>query len=142
MSIWKKDTNLAHLNTFSENTLISHLGIEYTEIGDNYLQGTMPVDQYTKQPYGILHGGASLVLAETLGSVAANLVVAPDKICVGLEINASHLRSVKKGVVTGKATAVRIGLSAQVWQIDISDERQQLICTSRLTVAVIDRPKD
>ncbi|MCG6200923.1 hotdog fold thioesterase [Psychromonas antarctica] len=142
MSIWKKDTNLARLNTFSENTLISHLGIEYTEIGDNYLQGTMPVDQYTKQPYGILHGGASLVLAETLGSVAANLVVAQDKICVGLEINASHLRSVKKGVVTGKATAVRIGLSAQVWQIDISDERQQLICTSRLTVAVIDRPKD
>ncbi|MCW8994658.1 MAG: hotdog fold thioesterase [Psychromonas sp.] len=141
MSIWKKNTDLVRLNALSENTLIAHLGIEYTQIGDDFLQATMPVDSRTKQPHGLLHGGASVVLAETLGSVAANLVVAQDKICVGLEINASHLRSIKKGVVTGIAKAVRIGRTAQVWQIDISNERQQLICTSRLTVSVIDCPK-
>ena len=142
MPIWKKNTDLQRLNASSENTVIAHLGIEYTQIGDDFLQGTMPVDERTKQPHGLLHGGASVVLAETLGSVAANLAVAEDKVCVGLEINASHLRSVKSGMVTGIVKAVRIGLSAHVWQIDISNERQQLVCTSRLTVAVIDRPKD
>ena len=141
MSIWKKNTNLARLNALSEDTLIAHLGIEYTQIGDDFIQATMPVDSRTRQPHGLLHGGASVVLAETLGSVAANLAVAQDKVCVGLEINASHLRSVKSGTVTGIAKAVRIGYSAQVWQIEISNERQQLICTSRLTVSVIDRPK-
>ena len=141
MSIWKKKTDLAHLNALSEDTLIAHLGIEYTQIGDDFLQATMPVDDRTRQPHGILHGGASVVLAETLGSVAANLAVTQGKVCVGLEINASHLRSAKSGVVTGTVTAVRIGRTAQVWQIDISNERQQLICTSRLTVSVIDQPK-
>lgn len=140
--IWKKNRDLARLNALSENTLIAHLGIVYTHVGDDFLQATMPVDSRTKQPYGLLHGGASVVLAETLGSVAANLAVAEDKVCVGLEINASHLRSVKSGLVTGVVKAVRIGLTAQVWQIDISNERQQLICTSRLTVAVIDRATD
>jgi len=140
-SIWKKSTNLSHLNALSENTIIALLGIEYTAIGDNFLQATMPVDHRTQQPYGVLHGGASVVLAETIGSVAANLVVEDDKVCVGLEVNANHIRSVKKGVVTGTATAVHIGYSTQVWQIEICNERQQLVCTSRLTVAVIDKPK-
>ncbi|MEG3753977.1 hotdog fold thioesterase [Psychromonas arctica] len=140
-NIWKKSTNLSRLNALSENTIIALLGIEYTAIGDNFLQATMPVDNRTQQPYGVLHGGASVVLAETIGSVAANLVVEDDKACVGLEVNANHIRSVKKGVVTGTATAVHIGYSTQVWQIEICNERQQLVCTSRLTVAVIDKPK-
>ena len=139
--IWKKNRDLARLNALSENTLIAHLGIVYTQVGDDFLQATMPVDSRTKQPHGLLHGGASVALAETLGSVAANLAVTEDKVCVGLEINASHLRSVTSGLVTGVVKAVRIGLTAQVWQIDISNDRQQLVCTSRLTVAVIDRAK-
>lgn len=141
MSIWKKNPELSRLNALSKDTIIELLGIEYTELGDDFLQGTMPVDSRTHQPYGLLHGGASVVLAETLGSVAANLAVGDDKVCVGLEVNANHIRSIKKGTVTGKASAVHIGYSTQIWQIDIRNERQQLICTSRLTVAVIDKPK-
>ena len=141
MSIWKKSTEISRLNTISENTIIELLGIKYTKVGDDFIQGTMPVDQRTHQPHGLLHGGASVVLAETLGSVAANLAVADDKVCVGLEVNANHIRSIKKGTVTGTATAVHIGYSTQIWQIEICNERQQLVCTSRLTVAVIDKPK-
>jgi uncharacterized protein (TIGR00369 family) len=141
MAIWKKNSNLDRLKALSEDTLIAHLGIEYTLIGDDFIQATMPVDSRTRQPHGLLHGGASVVLAETLGSVAANLAAPQGKACVGLEINASHLRAVKKGVVTGTAKAVRIGRTVQVWQIDICNERQQLICTSRITVSVIDTPK-
>ena len=141
MSIWKKDTDLKRLNAISADTLIAWIGIEYTQIGDNFLKGTMPVDSRTHQPHGLLHGGASVVLAETLGSVAANLAVPDDKVCVGLEVNANHIRSIKKGTVTGTATAVHIGYSTQIWQIQICNERKQLICTSRLTVAVIDKPK-
>ena len=141
MSIWKKSTEISCLNTISQNTIIELLGIEYTKVGDNFIQGTMPVDSRTHQPHGLLHGGASVVLAETLGSVAANLAVADDKVCVGLEVNANHIRSIKKGIVTGTATAVHIGYSTQIWQIEICNERQQLVCTSRLTVAVIDKPK-
>ncbi len=140
MSIWKKQSNLIRLNKISENTLVAHLGIEYTQLGDDFIEATMPVDSRTHQPYGLLHGGASVVLAETLGSVAANLAAAQDKICVGTEINASHLRSMKSGVVIGRATAIRIGRTNQVWNIEIKNERGQLICSSRLTVAVIDRP--
>lgn len=141
MSIWKKESDLDSLNKLSKDTLIAHLGIEYTLIGDDFLQATMPVDSRTMQPFGLLHGGASVVLAETLGSVAANMAVTQNKVCVGLEINASHLRSVKSGLVTGIAKAIRIGRSVQVWQIEISNERQQLICSSRLTVSVIVSPK-
>lgn len=141
MQIWKKNTDLARLNALSKETIIELLGIEYINIGDNFLQATMPVDKRTHQPHGLLHGGASVVLAETLGSVAANLAVGDDKVCVGLEVNANHIRSIKKGTVTGKASAVHIGYSTQIWQIEICNERQQLICTSRLTVAVIDKPK-
>ena len=141
MSIWKKDTDLKRLNAISADTLIAWIGIEYTQIGDDFLKGTMPVDSRTHQPHGLLHGGASVVLAETLGSVAANLAVPDDKVCVGLEVNANHIRSIKKGTVTGTATAVHIGYSTQIWQIEICNERNQLICTSRLTVAVIDKSK-
>ncbi|MDA7746271.1 hotdog fold thioesterase [Psychromonas sp.] len=141
MSIWKKNTDLARLNALSKDTIIALLGIEYIKVGDNYMQATMPVDARTHQPHGLLHGGASVVLAETLGSVAANMVVSDDKVCVGLEVNANHIRSIKKGVVTGTATAVHIGYTTQIWQIEICNERQQLVCTSRLTVAVIDKPK-
>ena len=141
MSIWKKSTELSRLNAMSKDTIIALVGIEYTQIGDNFIKATMPVDARTHQPHGLLHGGASVVLAETLGSVAANLAVADDKVCVGLEVNANHVRSIKKGTVTGTATAVHIGYSTQIWQIEICNERQQLVCTSRLTVAVIDKPK-
>ena len=108
MSLWKKSTELNRLNTISKDTIIALLGIEYTQVGDNFIQATMPVDARTHQPHGLLHGGASVVLAETLGSVAANLAVADDKICVGLEVNANHVRSIKKGTVVGTATAVHI----------------------------------
>ncbi|MEL0629209.1 hotdog fold thioesterase [Psychromonas aquatilis] len=138
---WKKNTDLSRLNALSENTIIALLGIEYTAIGIDFLQATMPVDNRTHQPHGLLHGGASVVLAETIGSVAANLMVEDDKVCVGLEVNANHIRPIKKGHVTGTATAVHIGYSTQIWQIEICNERQQLVCTSRLTVAVIDKPK-
>ncbi|WP_028865790.1 hotdog fold thioesterase [Psychromonas aquimarina] len=141
MTVWKKNTDLARINATSENTIISLLGIEYTQIGDDFIQATMPVDARTHQPHGLLHGGASVVLAETLGSVAANLAVPQERVCVGLEVNANHIRSMKKGLVTGTATAVHIGYSTQIWQIEIKNERQQLVCTSRLTVAVINRPK-
>jgi len=141
MSIWKKDSSLQRLNQLSQNTIIAQLGIEYTQIGDDYLQASMPVDSRTHQPHGLLHGGASVVLAETLGSVAGNLAVSAKKVCVGLEVNANHLRSVKSGVVTGTAKAVRLGRTIQVWQIEIENEKGQLICTSRLTLAVIDRPE-
>jgi uncharacterized protein (TIGR00369 family) len=138
MSIWKQEADLALLNALSENTLIAHLGIKYTELGDDFLKATMPVDSRTQQPFGALHGGASVALAETLGSVTANLAVTEDEMCVGLEINASHLRCVKSGMVTGIAKAVRIGRTVQVWQVDICNEQDQLICSSRLTVSVID----
>ena len=141
MSIWKKNTDLARLNATSENTLTAHLGILYTEVGDNSLSGTMPVDHRTIQPFGLLHGGASVVLAETLGSLAANLAVSQDKICVGLEVNANHIRGVKSGIVIGTATALHLGYTTQIWSIEIKNERGQLVCTSRLTIAVINKPK-
>jgi len=99
----------------------------------------MPVDQRTVQPFGLLHGGASVVLAETLGSLAANLAVPQDKVCVGLEVNANHLRSVKSGIVTGTATALHIGYTTQIWSIEIKNVRDQLVCISRLTIAVINK---
>ena len=141
MSIWKKDVSLERLNKLNENTIIDLLGIEYTQVGDDFIKATMPVDSRTHQPHGLLHGGASVVLAETLGSVAGNLAVSDDKVCVGLEVNANHLRSVKTGIVTGIAKAIRLGRTVHVWQIEIHNEKQQLVCTSRLTLAVIDRPK-
>ncbi|HEX3024542.1 MAG TPA: hotdog fold thioesterase [Chitinophagaceae bacterium] len=139
MRIWfKKDISIDQLNQLNKNNLGEHVGIQFTEIGDNYLKATMPVDHRTTQPYGLLHGGASAALAETLGSVASALVIDTDKnICVGLEINANHVRGVKNGLVTGTVTPIHIGASTHVWEIKIHDEKEKLICISRLTVAVL-----
>ena len=120
--------------------MVEHVGIVITKLGDDFIEGTMPVDQRTLQPAGILHGGASVVLAETLGSLAANLVVDPAAFyCVGLDINANHIRSVREGIVTGVAKPLHIGSTTQVWQIEISNEAGRLTCISRLTMAVLKR---
>ncbi|MBP2701928.1 hotdog fold thioesterase [Photobacterium lucens] len=141
MSIWKREFSLTSLNATSKQTLIEHLGILYTAFDDHSLSATMPVDHRTHQPLGMLHGGASVVLAETLGSLAANLAVGTDKYCVGLDINANHIRAIREGTVIGCATPIHIGATTQVWQIEIKDERQRLICTSRLTMAVMSNKK-
>ena len=140
MSIWKSTRTLAQLNAGRAGTLLGHLGIEFTELGENFVRGTMPVDERTHQPYGLLHGGASVALAETLGSMGAALCVDDGEFhCVGQEINANHVRSVRSGVVTGTARPVHLGGRSQVWIIDIVDAAGKLVCTSRLTVAVIRR---
>ena len=138
MSIWfKKEIDIEKLNQFSANTMNEILGIKITEIGENYLKGTMPVDKRTHQAYGILHGGASAALAETLGSVGSVIVVDPEKyICVGVEINANHIRSVREGIVTGTALPLHLGASSHVWEIKITDKNEKLVCVSRLTVFV------
>ncbi|MES2649926.1 MAG: hotdog fold thioesterase [Bacteroidota bacterium] len=118
--------------------MVEHLGIQLMELGDNFIKGTMPVDHRTKQPYGLLHGGASATLAETLGSFASALVIDTGKfICVGLEINANHIRSARSGVVTGTCTSIHLGSSTHVWDIKIHDEQSRLVCISRLTVAIL-----
>ena len=138
MSIWfKKDINLEKLNQFSTNTMNELLGISITEIGENFLKATMPVDRRTHQAYGILHGGASAALAETLGSIGSVIIVDPEEyICVGVEINANHIRSVRDGFVTGTAVPLHIGASSHVWDIRIVDKNEKLVCVSRLTVFV------
>lgn len=137
-SIFRAGTTLDALNALSANTAIAQLGIEFSEIGADFLRATMPVDARTRQPYGLLHGGASVVLAETLGSTAGNLCVPADRLCVGLEINANHLRAVRDGVVTGTARAVHVGSRTQVWEIRIDDARGRLACISRITLAVVE----
>ena len=133
-----RQPSVEKLNELGKNTISEVLGMEFTEVGENYLIGKMPVDKRTHQPYGLLHGGASVVLAETLGSVGAMLMVDPEKYyCVGLEINANHIRGIKNGYVFGKAIPLHVGKSTQVWQINITNEREQLVCTSRITMAVI-----
>ncbi|EOX4450244.1 hotdog fold thioesterase [Vibrio alginolyticus] len=136
MSIWKKPVSIEILNATSKNTLIEHLQIKYTDFTDDSLTATMPVCSFTHQPLGMLHGGASVVLAETLGSLAANFSVDEGSYCVGLDINANHVRAMRSGHVIGTAKPVHLGISTQVWQIDITDERGRLVCTSRLTIAV------
>lgn len=130
---------LDELNAFSQDTAIQALGIVFTAAGDDWLQATMPVDGRTRQPYGLLHGGASVLLAETLGSSAGNLCVPPDRVCVGLEINANHVRAVRAGQVTGTARPIHIGARTQVWEIRVEDDRGRLCCVSRLTLAVVPR---
>jgi 1,4-dihydroxy-2-naphthoyl-CoA hydrolase len=139
--IWfNKDLTTEDLNPLGNNTMAGHIGIQFTEVGTDYLRGTMPVDHRTNQPYGLLHGGASCVLAETLGSVGSAYVVDHSKFyCVGLEINANHVRGVKSGIVTGTARPLHLGASTHVWEIKIEDERGKLICISRLTVMVVPR---
>lgn len=141
MSIWKKSFTLESLNHTSVNTLVSHLGIEYSYFDDNSLSAVMPVESRTHQPLGMLHGGASVVLAETLGSIAANMCVDDTKYCVGLDINANHIRAMRDGFVTGKTTPLHLGATTQVWQIEITDPRGRLVCTSRLTMAVMKHKK-
>lgn len=137
--IWfNKSLSLADVEHIGKNTLSEHLGIKITAIGYDYLQATMPVDNRTKQPFGLLHGGASVALAETLGSIASALVVDSSKfLCVGLDVNANHVRSVKNGFVIGTATPVHLGNSTHVWDIRIVSEDEKLVCISRLTVAVL-----
>ncbi len=140
--IWKHPAEPGSLNGFSKDTLAEHLGITFTRIGDDFLEATMPVDARTVQPFGVLHGGASVVLAETLGSVAAELCIEDRSryTAVGIEVNANHLRPVPRGeYVTGRATAVRVGARIQVWNIDIRDADERRVCTSRLTLAVVER---
>jgi 1,4-dihydroxy-2-naphthoyl-CoA hydrolase len=138
MSLWKQPTDLTRLNGWSANTMMEALGIRITAIGDDWLQGTMPVDARTHQPYGLLHGGASVALAETLGSTAAMLTLDPDKeLAVGLDINANHIRGVRSGTVTGTAKMLHIGRTTQVWEIRIENEDGALVCISRITMAVI-----
>lgn len=140
MAIWHKSPNLHKINEFNKNTLVEHLEIEITEFGDNYLVGKMPVKSTTHQPFGLLHGGASCVLAESIGSIASNMCVDTSKhYCVGLEINANHIRSITSGFVFGTATNIHLGRTTHIWDIKITDENQKLICISRLTMAVVER---
>ncbi|MEO5565981.1 MAG: hotdog fold thioesterase [Luteimonas sp.] len=140
MSIFQRQASVADLNALSEHTAIRQLGIEFIEIGPDFLRATMPVDARTHQPYGLLHGGASVLLAETLGSSAGGMCVGPGQGVVGIEINANHLAGVRTGRVTGTARALHLGRSTQVWDIRIEDQHGRLACVSRLTLAVIDRP--
>jgi 1,4-dihydroxy-2-naphthoyl-CoA hydrolase len=140
MRIWHKEFTLEELRQRGIGTMVEHLGITVTEVGEDFLKGTMPVDNRTVQPMGILHGGASVALAETLGSLAANYAVDNQKkYCVGLDINANHVRAASKGVVTGIAKPRHLGSTTQVWSIEITDEEDRLVCVSRLTMAVLDR---
>ena len=140
MSFWKTPISLEAISKRGENTLMSFLGIEFTDIGEDYLIAKMPVDNKTRQPLGIMHGGASCVLAETVGSVAANFVVDTNThYCVGLDINTNHIRSIREGYVYAKAHAFHIGKSTHVWSIEIRDAQHRLISINRLTMAVLAR---
>ncbi len=137
-SIWFSSFDVAEINERAKNTLSDHLGIVFTEKGDDYLVATMPVDSRTTQPMGILHGGASCALAETIGSAAANYCIdQKSNVCVGVDININHIRPVKSGIVTAIAKPFHLGKTTQVWEIKIYDTHQKLIAISRLTMAVI-----
>ena len=140
MSIWRHRPDLEGLNSLAKDTLVEQLDIRFTEAGDDYLVATMPVDRRTHQPFGLLHGGATAALAETLGSCAANCCLDMEtEYAVGLEINANHLRSVRTGKVTGTARPLHIGRRTQVWEIRVEDDDGRLVCVSRLTMAVMPR---
>ena len=141
MGIWKKEISIAQLNEGAKN-MVKLLDIQFTKINDDSLEATMPVDSRTQQPYGILHGGASVVLAESVGSLAGYLCLAdPNKITVGLDINANHIRPVTSGLIYAKAYPVHLGKTTQVWQIDITNGDKKIVCVSRLTLSVIDAPQ-
>lgn len=137
MAIWTEPLTLDKLNAWNQGCAVSHLGIEFTEIGDDFLRARVPVDARTKQPYGLLHGGVSVVLAETLGSVGAACACPAGHRAVGLDINANHLRSATQGWVTGTARPVHIGKTTHVWQIDMVNEAGELTCVSRITMAIL-----
>lgn len=141
MSIWRTQTSVEQLQEHSRNTLAETIGIRVTEVGPDFLRATMPVNPRTHQPMGVLHGGASVALAETVGSLAATMCI--DRtlyVCLGQEINANHLRPVSSGTVTATARPFHIGKRSHVWSIEIRDERERLVCISRLTIAVVDKP--
>ncbi len=136
--IWKRKPTVEALNSFNPNTMGGHIGLEFTEVGDDYLKATLPVDHRTIQPYGLIHGGANVVLAETLGSVAGGLCVDfPEYGVVGVEVNANHVRSARSGKVEGIVTPIKVGSKIHVWEIKIYNEKKALTCVSRLTLAVI-----
>lgn len=140
--IWKKDPDLKVINKFSENTALSHLGIEFIEIGPDYMKATMPVDKRTIQPAGLLHGGISVAFAESLGSVASVYCNEdPTMMPVGVEINANHLRSAREGIVTGVVKPVHVGRTLHVWETRITNEKDQLVCISRLTVTLVKKDR-
>ena len=136
-TLWQHPISVEAVTALSANTAVSHLGIEFLEVGDDFITARVPVDDRTRQPFGLLHGGVSVVLAETLGSVAANYACPPGHQAVGLDINANHLRGVKSGWVTGTARPVHIGRTTQVWQIDMRNDAGELTCASRITMAVL-----
>ncbi|MFN8595275.1 MAG: hotdog fold thioesterase [Anaerolineae bacterium] len=140
MAIWVVTPTLNDLAASARGTMVEHLGIEFLEIGDDFISARMPVDARTIQPYGLLHGGASVALAETLGSIAASLCVDPaHKMVVGLDINANHVRGVRSGYVIGVTHPLHLGASTHVWEIRITDERDKLVCISRLTMAILNK---
>jgi 1,4-dihydroxy-2-naphthoyl-CoA hydrolase len=138
MSIWFKEYSLEEINEMCRGNMLQHLDIKFNGIGSNFLQATMPVDHRTVQPMGLLHGGASLALAESLGSMGSTLCLNPEThYCVGIEINANHLKAVRQGIVSGVARPLHLGSRTHVWEIKISNEHNKLICISRLTLAII-----
>lgn len=137
---WPDGATVELLNAYSAGTLMETLGIVFTELGDGFLRATMPVDARTHQPYGILHGGASVVLGETLGSSAGGLIAGRDAAVVGLEINANHLRAVRSGTVTGTTRPIHLGRSTQVWEYRIADADDRSVCIGRITLAVLPKP--
>jgi 1,4-dihydroxy-2-naphthoyl-CoA hydrolase len=140
MSIFNPHTTVGQLNKLSPNTMLANLGIEFTHIGENFIEAKMPVDARTRQPFGLLHGGASVALAETLGSVAAWCCIDGEKqYCVGLDINANHIKGLKEGLVTGRVSPLHIGKKTHVWEIKITDESGALVCISRITMAILDK---
>ena len=141
MAIWKQSPSIDQINASTRDTLVDTLGMRVIEIGDDFIRGSMPVDARTRQPFGLLHGGASVALAETLGSLAGNLCLdSAREVAVGLDINANHIRAITQGVVTGTARVLHIGRATQVWEIRIEDEKQRLVCISRLTLSVVPKP--
>ena len=142
MAIWFKEVNAAQADQMRKGTLLESLDIRIIELGDDFIKGDMPVDHRTVQPYGILQGGASVSLAESLGSIGAHLTIDPEKfVCVGMEINANHLRPATKGKVIGTARPIHRGKSSQVWSIEIKDEEGKMVCISRITMAVLSKDK-
>ena len=139
--LWQKHPTLEEMQVACDNTLVQCLGIEFTAIGADFVEARMPVDERTMQPMGLLHGGASAALAETLGGAGAYLAVPEGTICLGLEINANHVRAMRGGRVTGTARALHVGRSTQLWEIRIENDEGKLVCVSRLTLAVVPLPK-